>query len=495
MIKYDVFEPTLKQYHEIKDKLVSSHMLLKEKLNGEIKARFVGNGKREIMSEYDITNSPTISTKTLMTGLAATNRDGFKIAKADVDAAYLQSNEMQKELYMLISRENAKQLLSNPKINPNWKNFTRSDGTLIVKLKKGIYGLKESARLWNETLTKVFTNMGYKKCEADECLLTKRDNTGEINAFIHVDDILFVYNSDTLYRSTIVLLEMKFGTLKIQKGEKIDYLGMELVKTESGDMIISMSIFINKLLREYDISTGMSTPSNDKLYESSGLSVDKTKYKSLVAKVMYLATKIRYDILFTVSYLSTKSSNPLESDWNALIRVLQYIYSTKDRQLVFKQCDDINKVNVYVDAAHCNNIDSLGTTGYIIYLGDKNAGVYARAIKQRLHADASYDAELIAFNEATKTVENIILVMKHLGLTPNVIMREDNMPAINTLVDKKACTTRSKAINNRVECTKSRLKRYNIMIEHCKTEDMIADVLTKVLPEAKFVGFRNLMLN
>jgi hypothetical protein len=496
MIKFKVFHPVTMNYNQIKGKIVPSFLFMKEKLTG-MKARLLANGKLEWMSEYDYTNSPTIFTNTFMTGLAVANSRGYKIASADIDAAYLQSIGLDKELYMILNKEITEQLLSNPGVDPEWKNFVRKDGTMMVKLDKGIYGLKESARLWNHTLTGVFKDLGFNTCEADECLLSKGDLTGVIHVYIHVDDILFTYSSDALYKSTIASLEVKFGKLKIQEGNTIKYLGLEINKCDNGDLTVNMNKFINKLLTEYDISSGENIPANNNIYESNGNSINTTKYKSLVAKLMYLATKLRYDILFSISFLATKSAEPSESDWNSLIKVLRYIYDTKDKPLIFKSDENINNINVYVDAAHANHADSMGHSGYIIYLGDRKAGIYARAIKQRINADASYDAELIALNEAVKTTEHIALVLKHLDsrLKSSITIHEDNLPAITTILDKKACTTRSKAVNNRVQCCKARMKSYNMQIKHCPTEDMIADALTKVLPEKSFIRYRNLMLN
>jgi hypothetical protein len=45
-------------------------------------------------------------------------------------------------------------------------------------------------------------------------------------------------------------------------------------------------------------------------------SLDPTDFRSRVAKVMYLATKTRPDLLFTVSTLASSASEPYEVDVN-----------------------------------------------------------------------------------------------------------------------------------------------------------------------------------
>ena len=40
----------------------------------------------------------------------------------------------------------------------------------VCKLKKNIYGLKQSARCWNDTLDTYLRSDGYRKRNADECI-------------------------------------------------------------------------------------------------------------------------------------------------------------------------------------------------------------------------------------------------------------------------------------------------------------------------------------
>ena len=44
---------------------------------------------------------------------------------------------------------------------------------LILKYNKGLYGLKQSGRLWNETLDRFLTKIGFQKSQADHCLYIK----------------------------------------------------------------------------------------------------------------------------------------------------------------------------------------------------------------------------------------------------------------------------------------------------------------------------------
>jgi hypothetical protein len=65
-------------------------------------------------------------------------------------------------------------------------------------------------------------------------------------------------------------------------------------------------------------------------HDGLGESVDRKGYLSKVMKLMYLATKTRPDLLFDVSTLASRSSDPKKSDLRQLNRVYPYVSGTRD---------------------------------------------------------------------------------------------------------------------------------------------------------------------
>ena len=66
------------------------------------------------------------------------------------------------------------------------------DPSKVWRLKKSIYGLKQSARLWNDTIHTFLTKLGYKRNCADMCLYRRCDGRGIIFLLIWVDDIVIL---------------------------------------------------------------------------------------------------------------------------------------------------------------------------------------------------------------------------------------------------------------------------------------------------------------
>ena len=54
------------------------------------------------------------------------------------------------------------------------EGYTDSDRPdYVCKLKKSLYGLKQSARCWNRTLDLYLKSIGYSQCKSDGCLYYK----------------------------------------------------------------------------------------------------------------------------------------------------------------------------------------------------------------------------------------------------------------------------------------------------------------------------------
>ena len=65
----------------------------------------------------------------------------------------------------------------------------------VWRLKKSLYGLKQSGRNWNECVHNTFVDLGFVRSDADPCLYVKQVEQCKIMAIIWVDDILLASNS------------------------------------------------------------------------------------------------------------------------------------------------------------------------------------------------------------------------------------------------------------------------------------------------------------
>lgn len=69
--------------------------------------------------------------------------------------------------------------------------FEQKFGTKVCRLKKSLYGLKQSLRAWFEKLTSFVKKQGYSQAQTDHTMFIKHSEGGKVTVLIvYVDDIV-----------------------------------------------------------------------------------------------------------------------------------------------------------------------------------------------------------------------------------------------------------------------------------------------------------------
>ena len=90
---------------------------------------------------------------------------------------------------MSIDKNIAKLLVQ---VDPRAHEFVQPDGSILVEIRRSLYGLPEASKLWYDYFTKALTLGGYSICSHDPCLfMRKRGSELSIIAF-YVDDCLHI---------------------------------------------------------------------------------------------------------------------------------------------------------------------------------------------------------------------------------------------------------------------------------------------------------------
>jgi hypothetical protein len=104
------------------------------------------------------------------------------------------------------------------------------------------------------------------------------------------------------------------------------------------------------------------------LRKNRRISRDQLRYSQIIGSLMYLASATRPDISFVVSKLSRFMSNPGDTHWSALERVLRYLKGTMSYSFHFTGYPRV--LEGYCDANWISDVDELYTTsGYVFLLG------------------------------------------------------------------------------------------------------------------------------
>lgn len=469
-----------------------SSMFLKEKIDMDgmvykVKARLVADGSTQVLQPYEFTFTPTIKSSSIMCLLKIAAVEKRIIKCIDISGAYLHA-EMKGDVFMNLDKQLVDHLV---KIDENCKDFIKTNGSVMVKLNKALYGCKNSGLLWFERLTNYLKKIKFIQNPSDECVFNIVRNGCQISIGLHVDDLLITTVSEENYAWVSEMLKLEFQEITEQTENKITYLGMQIENVGNG-FYIKMPNMVDDIL---DGITGKSnSPASEDLFEvgeSSDLTESEREYfHSTTAKLLYLAGKLRNDILLAVSFLCTRVISSTKNDLLKLNRLLKYLNCTRER-FIYVSDKPIDIISATIDASFAAHEDGKSHTGQVIMLGDMV--VQAKSSKQKIVTKDSTEAELVGMADKMLDVICLSEFIKNQGLTIDTpILYQDNKSTIQW-VSNNSKKLRNKYMLVRQELVKQGIANKDFKIEYLKTADMVADILTKPLHGNLFKRLRELL--
>lgn len=409
----------------------------------------------------------------------------------DVKQAYLQT-ENNLGHHMVLSKQETAVLI---KLKPEWARYVRKNGEILVKVKKSIYGLKESGRLWYEEFVKRATEYpGVKVNPVDVCFM----GNGSLGMCVYVDDNLVCGTLDEL-QGFRTHMEKYFGDMVCSKVDDFAYLGMH-VTIIGGKVELKADVYCKKLVADNSslIKKEYNTPCNKDLFIETEPETElsqklKEQFHSVVASLLYIAIRVRLDILLAVVYLATRVHNTTQQDVDKLSRVLGYLKKYPTRHMILKVDDPTNLVmRAYADASY--GIYSQGRnsqTGIFVTLGI--GCIIGKSVKQKLTAVSSTESEITALSQMVRMVLGLIQFLEAQGENVEnmkVILFEDNSSAIQMIKNGRALSEGTKHISIHKFFIKQHLTpEGKLELRQCTTIEQIANGFTKPLSLNEFIRF------
>ena len=223
---------------------------------------------------------------------------------------------------------------------------------MVVKLKRCIYGLKQSPREWYYQLVEHLGPFGFTMTAWDPCVLVHE--SGDLFLAIYVDNITLFGATGELTKQTINILKTEYKVNDM--GELNWHLGIQMTFTNDG-ITLSQTIFIDRILNRVSMQDCMpvSTPINSnhllKAIEDEGERTNAMAYQQIIGSLMYLVTGTRPDLSYTITHLSQFNSSPSTKHLTAAKRVLRYLQGTKDRHLFYPWNNQL-KMTADMDASY-----------------------------------------------------------------------------------------------------------------------------------------------
>lgn len=392
------------------------------------------------------------------------------------------------------------------------------DKRCVTPLKKALYGLKQSPKNWNDTLREFMNTLDLYDSIYSPGLYSSLDGSVMIAAY--VDDCIIAAKTDKIIDEYMEKLRNKFSLKELGKLDNgildTDILGLDLkYDKKMGKITLKMESYITKLMNEYEgkiieddnkvvipfLRNYDINPKKDKLVITKEDYKRRVKYlQEIIGKLNYIRSRGRIDIEYAVGKLARLAMYPHDNVIKAAMRILQYVYNTRNLGLTFTRDETMTKditITIITDASLATEYDLKSRGGVIIWIGNNMIDAFSK--KSTIICDSSAEAELDALNTAEKL--GLLLKLKIQKLNRNntklkirTDLITDSKPAIDWL-KQDYLKPRTKFIGIRLERIKERCLDKDITIKKIKGQSNIADPLTKSVTEKQFRVLQQVLEN
>ena len=272
----------------------------------------------------------------------------------------------------------------------------------VCEILQSLYGLRQSAHLWNQKVKKFVTSIRFRQSTADPGVFI---NDRGIIIALYVDDIL-IFGKDTKdIESTKDQLKSFHPMKDLGLAQKV--LGIRITQTKSS-IRLDQELYARSILEEFRMTelaprgTPLD-PSTNLDDVSMKLSRDlHDKFRKIIGRLTYLAGGTRPDIQFSVNRLSQHFADPREVHLKASKHLLRYIKGTITYRITYSAKGSVGTRALigYSDSAYGNATKERSTSAYVFMLANGPVSWCSR--KQPITAMSTTEAEYIAAAEAAK---------------------------------------------------------------------------------------------
>ncbi|CAI7928705.1 unnamed protein product [Closterium sp. NIES-54] len=277
--------------------LVGCKWVLKKKLGADgsverYKVRLVAQGYTQREGEhYSETFAPVAKATTLRVLLALAASLDLEVEQLDVCTAFLYGLLME-EVYM--------------RQPPGY-----DDGSgRVWKLKRTLYGLKQSPRGWYKRIDDFLLQHGFTRSECDSALYVLTEWEKQLVLLLYVDDLLLFSDSKDLIREVKQRLGAEFAMRDL--GPVMYYLGMRVDRDRAnGTIHLHQEKYVKGLVESFGmgvckpvgtpLAAGFSCLTGEE--ESTIDEAEVKRFHSLVGSLMYAAVSTRPDLAYAAGVL------------------------------------------------------------------------------------------------------------------------------------------------------------------------------------------------
>jgi hypothetical protein len=414
---------------------------VKRDQNGDVsryKARLVAQGFTQVPGvNYIDTFAPVAKFSMLRILLALAAQEDLEVHQMDMKNAYL-NGKLTETIYM--------------RQPPGFINANHPKH--MCRLVCSLYGLRQSGRVWYQTLTNAFKDLGFAVCMVDHAVFISHGKEGKVIVRASMDDLLIISNSINRVNETKRRLEKHFEMTDL--GEVKWLLGMEIRRDRARRTLsLSQSAFVKMIVGRFNLEDAntVTTPMDPsvKLSKEQSPKTDEEKedmadvpYRKLIGSLMYASVATRPNVVHAITALSQFLENPRCVHWQVGLRVLRYLKGTADYALTYRSEDGVGmpegKPLGYTDTDFASQEHRHSVSGYAFLM---HGGAVSWSSKtQAVIALSSTEAEYITGTHAAKEAKWLTMLLSEIGVEPPrpFPVLANNLSAIALSKDNVTCT-------------------------------------------------------
>eukprot|EP00253_Pinus_taeda_P033126 PITA_33126 len=266
---------------------------------------------------------------------------------------------------------------------------------LVCKLKKSLYGLKQSPRMWYQKFDMFIRGLGFTRSKADHCVYFKLIGDCVIYLVLYVDDMLLVGNDKEIIQDLKTQLSAKFNMKDLSAANYI--LGMEIKRDRAKRKLrLNQRKYVETILQRFNMQD---------------------------------SKPVKVPIPVGVRFMS----KPEKEHWTTVKRVFRYLRGTSDYGLCYQggsRLDRMLDIRGFVDADWVGDLDQRrSTSGNVFNLFGGALSWMSK--KHFVVALSTTEAEYMAATHASKEAVWLQRLCSSMGLVQGDIRIDcDNQSAI-----------------------------------------------------------------
>lgn len=445
------------------------------------KARLVAQGYKQVKGEsYDETFSPVVNFTLI--------RLFFSLLVSHFNWTHLQLDI--KCAYLYAPLEETITITQPPGFEVKGK-----EGHLCL-LKKALYGLHQSGRVWYYEIENVLLTNGFSKIKWANCLYNFNHN---LVLLLYVDDIVLIGKTQNHIDEVVNILKKCFDIKILGKTKKL--LGVEF-EFQNNKVLIHQTQYINQVInrfKKFNIPITSLPITKGTIYSKTQCpmsdpelqEIAKLPYRNVLGCLSFIASRTRPDIAYAVNIFSQFQANPGYPHWSGLLKLLGYVNCSKELKLNLT-CSSTN-LSAYSDSDFAaNRDDRVSMSGQLILLD--RAPIHWRTGKQKSISLSTMEAEFVAITETSKEILWLNRVMQDcavLKIIPTIqrpLIRTDNISAIDFLKSPIE-NSRTKHIHIKLLFIRDLVMKNVFEIKYIPSKQNLADPFTKAITKQDLSNF------